>query len=203
MAIGYTRTFTHREWIDNVDRVQAGGDNGFNDRFHALEAEFDAIQAGFKQAGDAIDALSEKPPPREVSTTLTPVLVPTGTPWEAFAGGATKQAGATDANGMLSVSLADDELITAFRATGIKRSGNLFLVLQRQSLTQGSNPETIAAISPPGSGSGFDLTATVAAGAPARVDNGQFRYFITADLDSAGANDPVTLTAFQIRHKAG
>jgi hypothetical protein len=43
MAISYTRTFAHADWIDNVDRVQAGGDSGFNGRFHGLEAEFDSI----------------------------------------------------------------------------------------------------------------------------------------------------------------
>jgi len=40
MAITYTPQFKHQDWIDNVDRVAAGGDNGFNARFHALEAEF-------------------------------------------------------------------------------------------------------------------------------------------------------------------
>jgi hypothetical protein len=43
MAITYTRTFAHVDWIDNVDRVQAGGDGGFNGRFHSVEAEFDTI----------------------------------------------------------------------------------------------------------------------------------------------------------------
>ena len=43
MAINYTRTFAHIDWIDNVDRVQAGGDSGFNGRFHSVEAEFDTI----------------------------------------------------------------------------------------------------------------------------------------------------------------
>lgn len=32
-------TFKHEEWIDNVDRVMAGGPNGFNVRFNALQAD--------------------------------------------------------------------------------------------------------------------------------------------------------------------
>jgi hypothetical protein len=50
MAISYTRTFSHTDWVDNVDRVQAGGDNGFNGRFHSIEAEFDAISGIVVQA---------------------------------------------------------------------------------------------------------------------------------------------------------
>ena len=43
MTISYTRSFAHADWIDRVDRVQAGGDNGFNGRFHGIEAELDAV----------------------------------------------------------------------------------------------------------------------------------------------------------------
>ena len=50
MTISYTRSFSHPDWIDRVDRVQAGGDNGFNGRFHGIEAEFDAISGVVKQA---------------------------------------------------------------------------------------------------------------------------------------------------------
>ena len=41
--IVYTRDFTHQDWIDNEDVVQAEGENGFNIRFHGLEGELDRI----------------------------------------------------------------------------------------------------------------------------------------------------------------
>jgi len=41
--ITYTRAFRHDDWIDNEDVVQAGGEKGFNQKFHGLEAEFDNI----------------------------------------------------------------------------------------------------------------------------------------------------------------
>jgi hypothetical protein len=41
--ITYSRTFSHQDWIDNEDVVQAEGENGFNLRFHALEDELDTI----------------------------------------------------------------------------------------------------------------------------------------------------------------
>ncbi|HKO43858.1 MAG TPA: hypothetical protein VJU84_11330 [Pyrinomonadaceae bacterium] len=41
--ITYGRTFQHEDWIDNEDVVQAGGEKGFNKKFHDIEAEFDRI----------------------------------------------------------------------------------------------------------------------------------------------------------------
>lgn len=40
----YAVGFHHTDWLDNVDRVQAGGANGFNHRFRSLESEFASIQ---------------------------------------------------------------------------------------------------------------------------------------------------------------
>ena len=55
--IGYTRQFQHQNWIDFVDPVQAGGNNGFNERFHALEHEFDLISAAISSVDDAVTNL--------------------------------------------------------------------------------------------------------------------------------------------------
>lgn len=41
----YAAKFYHKDWVDNVDRVQAAGQDGFNTRFHALEDEFVSIQS--------------------------------------------------------------------------------------------------------------------------------------------------------------
>lgn len=53
--ITYTRTFNHADWIDNKDAVQAGGENGFNQKFHGLESEFDKIATTFGQTNTAIN----------------------------------------------------------------------------------------------------------------------------------------------------
>jgi hypothetical protein len=45
--ITYSRKFTHDDWIDNEDVVQAGGEKGFNQKLHSIEAELDAISATF------------------------------------------------------------------------------------------------------------------------------------------------------------
>lgn len=55
--ISYTRTFTHDDWIDNEDVVQAGGEKGFNQKFHAIESELDKISTTFGAANTAINAI--------------------------------------------------------------------------------------------------------------------------------------------------
>ncbi|MEI7993352.1 MAG: tail fiber domain-containing protein [Methylococcaceae bacterium] len=47
--ITYKRSFQHDDWIDNEDVVQAGGERGFNVKFHSLETEFDNIAAAIAQ----------------------------------------------------------------------------------------------------------------------------------------------------------
>jgi hypothetical protein len=59
---GYTRQFQHTDWIDFVDPVQAGGGNGFNERFHALESEFDLISAAIASADATIAGIESTPP---------------------------------------------------------------------------------------------------------------------------------------------
>jgi hypothetical protein len=82
MAIVYTPKFTHREWVDNVDRVQAGGENGFNDRFHALEAEFEFLSDIVGQINTAIGSLGQVVA-APVTVGLTPLLEPFAnrSPW--------------------------------------------------------------------------------------------------------------------------
>jgi len=68
---GYTRHFQHQDWIDFVDPVQAGGNNGFNERFHALESEFDLIAASISSVDNAVTNLQSAPPAIGLSIALT------------------------------------------------------------------------------------------------------------------------------------
>ncbi len=54
MPVNYSRTFIHQDWEDNRDIVQAGGDNGFNQKFHALEDELDSISNTFNEVNDEL-----------------------------------------------------------------------------------------------------------------------------------------------------
>jgi hypothetical protein len=200
MTVTYTPGFQHVDWIDNVDRVQAAGDNGINVRFHDLEDEFKAISKVVKLISDVLDALSATPPAAPVKLTLTPALFATGIAWEHVPGGVVKAAGKTDANGMMPVQLPDGHRIQSFRATGIRQSGNLSINLFRQALTGAAAPERIVGVDPPTGA--FDRTEQAPPTTVSKVDNGQFRYYLTAELDTAGATQLVALNGFQITHIA-
>jgi hypothetical protein len=200
MAVSYIPEFRHTDWVDNVDRVRAAGDNGFNVRFHGLEAEFEQLSDVVKKISDALDALAQVPTATPVKATLTPTLTATGDPWQHVFGAATKPPGATAANGMMSVELPQGATIQSFRATGQKGSGSLGINLRRQSLAAAANPELLVGLTP-GAGP-FDQTAAAPAGDVAKVDNGQFRYYITAELDSATPASTVLVSSFQITHIA-
>jgi hypothetical protein len=55
--ITYNRTFAHTDWIDGESVVQAGTDNGFNNRFHAIESELDKISQTFNSANTALQSI--------------------------------------------------------------------------------------------------------------------------------------------------
>lgn len=67
---GYTRQFQHTDWIDFVDPVQAGGGNGFNQRFHALESEFDLVSAAITSVDNALTSFENQPPAIGLSIAL-------------------------------------------------------------------------------------------------------------------------------------
>jgi hypothetical protein len=204
-SISYISQFQHQDWIDNQDRVEANGPNGFNGRFHGLEAEFQTISGVVTQLSTAIDTLGSKPPPTTVVMTLTPTLTATSAQaWVLVNGIALKQAGQISAHGLLSVQLPQGATLQSLRATGRNADsgvqnpggGNLRVILQRQAVTADPQPtQVIAQVN----GTGVIFDTTVPANTQfAAVDNQHFRYMISCDLDNAGANDTVQLNAFQI-----
>jgi hypothetical protein len=52
--ISYTRTVSFNDYIDGETIVSAGGADGFNVRFHALEHEFDTISTSLSVTNTAI-----------------------------------------------------------------------------------------------------------------------------------------------------
>jgi hypothetical protein len=205
MTVSYTPTFTHTDWVDNQDRVQAAGGNGFNIRFHGIEAEFAALQLVVQSINDALTALSVKPPPQAQTTAFTPNLVPTtnlpNQQWQHQDGIAFAK-GQTTAAGMMDVQLPNGSTVNALRLIGNKGSGNVNVTLRRQPIADGSAAQTVANVFVPKSQNGtFDATAAADSAASA-VDTGQFRYYISAALDSADTGDAVgvVLDAFLVTH---
>lgn len=59
-VVTYARGFTHTDWVDGEDRVQASAtpeELGFNARFHAIENEFDAVGDQFVRLAAAVTEL--------------------------------------------------------------------------------------------------------------------------------------------------
>ena len=200
MTVIYEPKFRHVDWVDNVDRVRAAGDNGFNDRFHALETEFDRIAKVVDGVSDALDNLSQPPVADEVNLTLAPTLTTLADRWDHVFGGAVKPPLATQASGFMAVALPHGATVRRLRVCGRKDGGNLEIGLRRQSLAAGAATELIISVAAP-NGS-FDSPQPAPQGAIAKVDNNQFRYYLTAELDSAPGNAVVQLNAFQIAHIA-
>ncbi len=205
MTVSYTPSFTHTDWVDNQDRVQAGGGNGFNVRFHGIEAEFAALQLVVQSISDALTALSTKPPPQPQTTAFTPNLVPTSNlpnqQWQHQDGGAFARGQATAA-GMMDVQLPSGSTVNSLRLIGNKGSGNVSVTLFRQPIAAGSLAQALANIFVPKTQNGtFDATAA-ADPSVGTIDASQFRYYISATLDSADTGDPVgvVLDTFLITH---
>ena len=197
-AVNYAPEFTHTDWIDNVDRVQAAGSNGFNARFHAIEAEFGRLSEVIDQVRQALEKLAQAPPAQPVTTTLTPALVATGDPWQHTFGGATKPGGKSAASGMMELQLPQRSRIQTFRATGEKGSGNLTVSLRRHGLSATATTQLITGLT---AGNGpFDISAAAPDTPVSTIDNEQFRYYITAELDGAGGASTVSVNSFQIIH---
>ena len=59
-ALAYQRTFVHPDFVDGESRVQGGmtpEELGFNARFHAIEAEFDAVSHDLRTASSCVAEL--------------------------------------------------------------------------------------------------------------------------------------------------
>jgi hypothetical protein len=201
--ISYNPTnFQWQDWTDNVDRVQAGGDNGFNARFQALQAEFPRVADVVALLSAALDALNQ-PPPSMVTLSLTPNLLTTAANgWTYLPGIAQKPAAQTAAHGMMPVELPQHAKLLSLKATGINSgAGSLRIALVRQGVAGDAGaPDQVVQITP--TGNPYSLTGNADAQF-AVVDNSQFKYYLTALLDGAGAGDTVQIAVFQITYQTG
>ncbi|MFF0492147.1 hypothetical protein ACWDSJ_09590 [Nocardia sp. NPDC003482] len=187
----FTRTFSHKKWVDAVDRVTAGGDNGFNVRFQALEVDLDNISAAFNTVASGLS--------RQVTINLVPSLTQVGpNGWVHDLGVASKGGTATAAYGIQPVVLPPTGTIKSFRALGQKSGdGDLRLELFRQEFLT-SDQSSVALISAPKTGPGetFDRTLPPVAGTEGL--DPKYSYCISARLTGAAAADAVGLFGFQI-----
>lgn len=202
--VSFTPTFSHTPWVDNRDRVQASGPNGFNVRFAALQADLGALSTVVSQIDGALDAIEAGPGAQTRVVTLPPILTVTsgGGAWGLDASGnAVRPAPLTSLSGITPAVLPQGVTLSSLRATGVNSgAGSLRVNLMRARLVaSGQTLDRLARVT--GDANPFDNTVAVDP-LLAVVDNTTFRYFVLATLDNATTADSVSLAGFQISYLA-
>lgn len=204
MAVNFTPTFTHQPWVDNRDRVQAGGPNGFNIRFAQLQSDLQTLSGVVTTIDTTLDELAQEPAAQARVISIPPLLTPTASDpsWQLDrAGYAVKPGPQISLSGIAPLVVPNGVQLSRLRASGQNSgSGRLRVTLMRARLLGPPAPaELIARVT--GDADPFD--ATVAAdSATAVVDTTTYRYFILATLDLAAAADTVSLAGFQVTYLA-
>jgi hypothetical protein len=192
----FTPTFDHTDWQDHIDRVEAGGPNGFNVRFRAIERDLRALSTVVGSISARITRIhtSASGPNQELRFALTPVLhlADDGNdPNEWFTtevGVATASAG--HARGIMNVNLPDRVRLTSMRVRGAVRgpadgTTTLTITLFRTAVHLTSAAATLEPVVPFRTGDRGDLNLVVnITGGAAVVDLDAFRYLIDATFDS-------------------
>ncbi|WP_030241790.1 hypothetical protein [Streptomyces sp. NRRL S-350] len=213
-GISFTPTFQHTDWVDNRDRVQAAGQNGFNNRFNAVEADLKNLSAVVGTIDQAITALSAHPTTAPKTISLSPLLTPAlpsaaspqpspaGWSIDSTTGIAQKPPGLSGSfAGVMNVVLPGGAVVQSLRITATNSStvARFSVSLNRIPLvvTSSTVPDTL--VRSVISTSPFDVTANTSA-AFSQVDVSHFRYYLVAGVDSAVAADVITLGGFQITY---
>lgn len=202
--VSFTPTFTHTPWVDNRDRVQAGGPNGFNIRFAELQADLQTLSGVVGTIDTALEALGQAPPAVSHVLTLPPQLSATaGDPaWQQDrAGYAVKPGPQIAVSGITPAVIPNQVTLSSLRASGQNSGAGLLRVsLMRARLIGAPAPADLIA-QVVGNANPFDSTSA-ADSSKATVDTTTYRYFVLATLDGAAAADTVSLAGFQISYLA-
>ncbi|WP_199881993.1 hypothetical protein [Streptomyces sp. CB03911] len=187
----YEPQFAHKDWIDNQDRVQAGGANGINLRFHQLEQEFAAL------AHEQINPIIKELARPEQHLTLVPALTAYKTetgpqpPWDQFVDMVAKPAVRREAHGFMNVALPDGAVVKKLLVTGNVHSsgGKLAVTLWSHDIVNGDEAKSLVTASV--TGTQVDPPAEVT------ISNAANRYFLQVEVTEALESDVVQV--FSVR----
>jgi len=202
--VSFTPTFQHTPWVDNRDRVQASGPNGFNVRFGAIETDMQTLSSVVSQISGILNTLGQTPTPTPHTITLPPLLTPTVgvTGWsQDQAGYAARPSGQLSVAGIAPAVIPNGVTLTAFRASG-QNSGTaaVRISLMRAHLVGPPSPaDRLARVT--GDANPFDNTVAVDPTMTV-VDTTVFRYFVLATADGGAGTDSIGLSGFQITYLA-
>ncbi|MFI6704346.1 hypothetical protein ACIBJC_36355 [Streptomyces sp. NPDC050509] len=200
--ISFVPTFKHLAWVDNRDRVAAGGQNGFNVRFDAIQKDLEKLSTVVGDIDTSIKTAGQHPAvPRLLSLAPAFVALPPSTAWSLNRYGVAVRHATSDSDvtGLLNVAPPDGARLVNFRATGQNSgAGSLAITLFRSPLTGTSSREPLA-----------QITATGTFGDPVGITPGKdkvemtaFRYFVTATLTGAVDGDSIDITSVQLTYIA-
>ncbi|QKV80423.1 Ig-like domain-containing protein [Amycolatopsis sp. Hca4] len=177
--ITFTPTFRHTDWINNVDRIEAGGPNGFNVRYDAIDSDLSQLSTVVGRINTALKFPGVVLGEQRLTPGLDLVSLPAGE-WSYDDTGMARPAVA-GAQAIMHLSLPEPVALRNFRAIGFYPGPPALFVIRlfRSSLLdQNLPPEELAEIrldSP--EASPFDHTVPVP-DAVATVD-GSFRHYVT------------------------
>jgi hypothetical protein len=212
--LSFAPTFHHVDWIDNVDRIKAGGPNGFNVRLNAVEADLLQVSTVVGQIDGALDQVGGiGAPPVGQQQLHVPLALVSPTPstgWNCDINGAFHPAvGAAGGTALMTVALPEHIRLISLRAVGVFPGATVLVRvgLFRVSATgPAGTPDKLAEARTDVTGvaNPYDLTVPVDP-AFALVDPAAFRYFITATaapIADATAAANTSLDAVQIDYVA-
>jgi hypothetical protein len=202
--VTFIPTFHHVDWVDNRDRVQAGGPNGFNIHFSSIETDLNAISGVVAALDTAIDALGQKPPPVQQKLSLAPTMVTLDPPGWSYdtSGNAYRPSGTSGVSGILTVPLPDGIQLVSLRALGQNTgAGILTIGLFRSPLAGSTSPPDLL-VRVYGNSNPYDVTFNIDS-SMSQVDMSTYRYFLIAACSGTAASDVVTISAFQITYLPG
>ncbi|WP_435971999.1 hypothetical protein [Streptomyces sp. Qhu_M48] len=191
----YRPQFTHKDWIDNQDRVQAGGEEGLNHRFHRLEEEFaglarNQINPMLAVLGTATRHLTLVP--ALIGYTDAEVEVPA---WAQAVDMVEKPAGEEEAHGFMNVLLPDGVRVRSLLMTGanLSNEGTLTVALKGRKIDNGDVAKTLVSTT--------TLDVAVEPEGEAEVENASHRYFLTVDVEEAEASARVQVFCIRILYQ--
>jgi hypothetical protein len=201
-SISYTRQWSHKDWIDFVDSVQASGPNGINGRLHRIEGEFDRISGVI----DLIATALQTPLVTQQTMTIAPALINlSASVWVQQQGFVATQA--ASATGYMAINLPNGATIQGLRVTGASSGGILTVALYRQPLVGGHEAIVVQVFNnfaPSATQTAFDLPLSPQ-NVNVVVDNTTQKYFLVASLangNTAAGSGGTSLNAFQITYNS-
>ncbi|WP_393062898.1 hypothetical protein [Streptomyces sp. LN549] len=192
----YRPQFSHKDWIDNRDRVQAGGEDGLNQRFHLLEDEFAGLAQN--QINKIIEALGAP----TSFLTLTPALVrytdagTERTAWSQAIDMVEKLDGKTEAHGFMNVVLPEGAFVRSLLVTGtnVSSTGTLKVSLVSRDIKNSAGGTNVLVES-------TNLGTPVELDGDVKISNESRRYYLKVDVDGAEANKAVKVFCVRLAYQ--